>query len=342
MRALRRDLIERRMWPLVALLLAALVGVPMMLLKGTTQASGAAGPVPPGVTVPSKTSSPGAVVVPVRLLKSRIPRNPFAAGNPKLAATPATKLPASTTASSAASSSSTTSSTSSTASMVSPTPTTSASTTPTAVSPSPSTGAATGTTTTASSTSTTASSTTTTAVTTPTSTAPAPAWTIYAVDVRYGKDANVPVRSDLARLALLPSAQAPAVMFMGVMTGGRQAVFALGTGVTHRGPGLCRPDHTQCSAILLAAGQTEQLTVPTASGGHRSVILRVVRIRSTVTHSRSVALAAFNRHSAAGQCDLELTDPVLYSSAHGTLSAAAAECRQQPSAVAFPHPVTGP
>jgi hypothetical protein len=167
---------------------------------------------------------------------------------------------------------------------------------------------------------------------------------MYAVDVRYGKDTSVPVRSDLARLALLPSAQAPAVMFMGVMSGGRQAVFALGTGVTHRGPGLCRPDHQQCSALLLAAGQTEQLTVPTASGGHRSVILRVVRIRSTVTHSQSTALAAYNRHSAAGQCDLELADPVLYSSAHGTLSAAAAaaQCRSQSSAVAFPHPVTGP
>jgi hypothetical protein len=165
---------------------------------------------------------------------------------------------------------------------------------------------------------------------------------MYAVDVRYGQDTSAPIRGDLARLALLPSAQAPAVMFMGVMTGGRQAVFALGTGVTHTGPGLCRPDHPQCAAILLAAGQTEQLTVPTAAGGHRRVILRVVRIRSTVTRSRSTALAAYDRHSAAGQCDLELADPVLYSSAHGTLSAAAAQCRQQSSAVAFPHPVLGP
>lgn len=164
-------------------------------------------------------------------------------------------------------------------------------------------------------------------------------WTIYGVTVRYGKDRSTPVRTDLPRLAPLPSVTAPQVMFMGVMAGGTQAVFALGSGLGHTGPGLCRPDHTQCSAIVLKAGQTEVITVPTSSGGHRKLLLKLVHISSTMTHSHSVALAAYQRHSAAGRCELDLSNPVSYSAAAGTLSSVAkAACDGQPGAVPFPSP----
>jgi hypothetical protein len=164
-------------------------------------------------------------------------------------------------------------------------------------------------------------------------------WTIYSVAVRYGKDTSVPVRTDLPRLAPLPSVTSPQVMFMGVMAGGQDAVFALGSGLGHAGPGVCRPDHVQCAAIVLRAGQTEVITVPTASGGHRKMLLKLVRVSSTVTHSHSVALAAYQRHSAAGQCELDLSDPVSYSAAAGTLSTVAkATCAEAPGALPFPTP----
>jgi hypothetical protein len=132
---------------------------------------------------------------------------------------------------------------------------------------------------------------------------------------------------------------------MGVMSGGRQAAFALLTGVGHTGPGRCRPDHAHCSAIVLEAGQTEKIAVPiaaptaapTAVAGHRELLLRLVRITKRVTHSRQVALAAYARYSAAGQCELDLTDRLSYSQSDGTLSrVAAAACSQHPAAVPFP------
>jgi hypothetical protein len=129
-------------------------------------------------------------------------------------------------------------------------------------------------------------------------------------------------------------------MFMGVMAGGQQAVFALGAGITHAGPGLCRPDRTLCSAIVLQDGQTERLTIPAAGNAKpQHLMLRLVHVYSTVTHSRSAALAAYQRHSDAGLCDLDLASPVSYSQTTGTLSTAAtAACKNQPSAVPFPTP----
>jgi hypothetical protein len=176
----------------------------------------------------------------------------------------------------------------------------------------------------------------TTASVTPVPAAKVQSWTTYSVAVRYGKDISVRLRSNIARLTALPSATQPQVMFLGVMTGGKQAVFALRSGVGHTGPGLCRPDHARCSAILLKAGQTEHLTVPLSDGSKQKVILRVVRITHSVTHSRTAALAAYLRYSPAGLCDLALADPVLYNLGTGTVTGMPkAVCDKQPKSVPF-------
>jgi hypothetical protein len=336
MSSLRRDLIERKLWPLIALLVAAVVAVPLVLLKGAA-AGGTPTPPPPAATAQpagqTATQPTGSVAktVPVKVLVASIPRNPFTGGMPKLSSKPASKPAGGASASTTTTSSSTTTTP---AAMVSPSPATTS--TPAASSTPATTPAATNTTSTIA----------TTPAKVPTTPEATPAkvqtWTLYSVSVRYGKDANARVRTDVARLTPLPSAKQPQVMFIGVMDGGRQAVFDLGAGIQHQGPGLCRPSRARCSALQLKGGQTEQVILPTANGGHRTVLLRLVRIVSSTTHSHSVALAAYQRHSAAGLCALDLAEPVTYSSATGTLaSVAAAACKAQPAAVPFPYPVLG-
>ncbi|MGH2896213.1 MAG: hypothetical protein ACRDPM_23495 [Solirubrobacteraceae bacterium] len=166
---------------------------------------------------------------------------------------------------------------------------------------------------------------------------------MYSVSVRFGKDLSAPVKNDIARLTPLPNVMAPQVMFMGVMADGRSAVFALHAGIGHTGPGLCRPDHAHCSAIVLKAGQTEHLSVPSANGGHQALVLRVVKISSSVTHSRKVALDAYHRVNDAGQCELDLANPVSYDPGSGTISSVArAACQRHPDAVPFAYLVTAP
>jgi hypothetical protein len=330
MRSLRRDLFEHKLWPVVALLLVAVIAVPLFMLKGAPAANGTPTPTPPHLTV---TTPAGTMpTVPVKVLVASVPRNPFASGMPKLTTKPAsqTKAPAGGSSSTTTTSSSTTTAP---AAMVSPSPATT-STTPSAPTPAAATPPA--------ATTTTPATTVTTAPSTPEATPAAiESWTLYAVAVRFGKDTTVPIRKDLARLTPLPSAKQPEVMFMGVMAGGRQAVFTLGTGITHTGPGLCRPDRTRCSAIVLQNGQTERLTVPAADStkAPRHLVLRLVHVYSSVTHSRVAALGAYKRHSKAGLCDLDLASPVSYSPTTGTLSTAAtAACKNQQSAVPFPTP----
>jgi hypothetical protein len=163
------------------------------------------------------------------------------------------------------------------------------------------------------------------------------------VSVRFGKDLSAPVKTDLARLTPLPSILQPQVMFMGVMADGRSAVFALRAGIGHTGPGLCRPDHIRCSAIVLKAGETEHLSVLAANGVRHQMILRVVKVASSITHSRKVALAAYHRVNPAGQCELDLANPVSYDSVTGTISSVAkAACENHPNAIPFAYLVTAP
>jgi hypothetical protein len=156
------------------------------------------------------------------------------------------------------------------------------------------------------------------------------------VDVRFGKDLQVPLRADIARLTPFPSGQQPDVMFMGVMSNGGAAVFGLRQGVGHAGPGWCHPNHDVCSAIVLKPGQTEDLTIPGPDGTPQKRMLRVVRINSTVTHSQKTALAAFNRVSPSGLCDVVQADPMLYNLDTGTYSNLPKNaCAKYPNAVPF-------
>jgi hypothetical protein len=323
MSSLRRDLFERRLWPVIALLLVAVVAVPLMLRKNARAEVAAVPPAPPvaGAVPPASRTIPPASA---RALRISMPRDPFASGMPKLNTKPESKTttagtpPAATTTG--------TSPTTSTPSMVSPSPTT------------PSTGS-----------SPTPSTTPTTVTTTTTTTTPGASlvptirsWTVYAVSLRVGTGRFAPLQSDVARLTPLPSVTQPKAMFMGVMADGRHVVFALGAGVQHAGPGVCRPDRTRCAAIVLRVGQTEQIIAPVA-GGPRQLNISVVHIASHVTHSRDDALAAFQRHSAAGLCELNLGAPVAYSQGAGTVSpVAAAACRHRPRAVPFPGGLAAP
>jgi hypothetical protein len=144
------------------------------------------------------------------------------------------------------------------------------------------------------------------------------------------------VHTNIPRLTALPSAGNPQVMFFGVMSGGRKAVFGLGAGVAHAGPGLCRPSHTSCSAIVLSAGESEEVAWPTSAGRMAQAILKVSKISSTVTHSRTEALKAYKRVSAAGICDLSLAQPVLYDPDTGTVQSFPKDaCKAQASSAPF-------
>ena len=273
---LRTDLVDRRMWPVVALLVLALVAVPHALNRSPAAPAGAA-----PVTRSPAARGPGAPARPGgdRRVEAAGPmRDPFAAGaQPEAARRVATtRRPAAR---------------------------------PTAPSPAPSPSAGTP----QSSPATpepSVSAPATAARRTPggpparASHGAAPVHRLRRVDLRFGTAIVPPLRRDIVRLTALPSGRTPAVVFLGVTADGRRAVFSLLAGTTVSGDGRCVPRVRACAQLLLAAGQGEVV-----QAGGVPYRLAVLRIRTETTRSAARARAFARRVSPKGSCVLALQQP---------------------------------
>ncbi len=110
--------------------------------------------------------------------------------------------------------------------------------------------------------------------------------TVYHVAVLFGvlspgttaQTAQLTPYENLALLTPLPSAKEPLIVFRGVTAGGKSATFTLvGEAILHGGA-ACLPSATQCEAIDLQAGRSEQLEYITPGGVSETYELRIVSI----------------------------------------------------------------
>lgn len=347
MRSLRRDLFERRLWPLAIAIVVAIVAVPFVLHSHRASAQIAPPPAVKGGPSPSSTAHHARATHP-RATPVSHQRDPFEASiTPRAVSssstTSTTSTSTSTTSGSAPASAGATSggSVSSAASSAggassSASPTTSAPTTPAPATPG-----------------------VTTPVRTPVTTAPGRtsdggftqtrSWDIYSVDLRIGVPGAPAAHRDIAhrdiaRLTPLPSERSPQVMYMGVADHGRNAVFALGAGVEVRAAGqrsagaLCKPSRVDCALLVMPAGKSVELSYVNSTGAVRRLVLRLTRIADHVTRSSSTVKTARRHVSAVGLCDLKLGDPIgFFDPADDSVKVpSTASCRHHKLAVPFP------
>jgi hypothetical protein len=105
---------------------------------------------------------------------------------------------------------------------------------------------------------------------------------------------------NLALLTPLPSAKQPLIVFRGVTAGGKSATFTLvGEAILH-GSAACLPSATQCEAIDLQAGRSEQLEYVSPSGVAELYELRIVSITSGQATAAAVK-SLFGGQSKAGR-----------------------------------------
>jgi hypothetical protein len=143
---------------------------------------------------------------------------------------------------------------------------------------------------------------------TPKPSTPAKPQTVYHVAVLFGvAPAGTPPQSlqltpyeNLKRLAPLPSSKAPLVVFRGVTAGGKSAIFTLVGEVILRGSAACLPSASQCQAIDLKPGQTEELEYLPASGPAITYQLKVASITSSKATTAKAA-SVFHAESKAGR-----------------------------------------
>lgn len=229
-----KQLVERRLWPLALLLVVALVAVPMLLRKpvsGTDVVPVAAA----GPTGESATDSIVSQADPARTDKVRAVlgdrKDPFRPAEITRAPKPETAGtgPSVSTQVDTGASGSTSASTGGGGGGGSTAPTTpvTAPTTP---------------------------------VVTATPTAAPTVYQLYSLQVRFGLvDGDLATRN-VKRLAPLPSAADPAILYLGLSGDHKSAVFLVDAGVKTLGDGSCDPAPKNCETLTLKPGQTEFFT----------------------------------------------------------------------------------
>jgi hypothetical protein len=122
----------------------------------------------------------------------------------------------------------------------------------------------------------------------------------YKVSVLFGTaPAGTPALSaglnsyeDLKRQQPLPSATQPLIVFRGVVAGGKSATFTLVGEAILRGSAACLPSASQCQAIDLKEGDTEELEYVPLGGTAITYELHVVKIESIKAKAGQAAKAA--------------------------------------------------
>lgn len=243
------DLREKRLAPVAVLLVALIIAVPLVLANSNDSTT---------TTPPPATATTAASVAVVKTpsatpedskLQTFSARDPFEPSAKAVVATTTTTTSSSTSSSSNSSSDSGSSSSSSSGS----TPTDTSQSGGGTTGSQPSTG--TGTTTPPSGTGNTTGETKTTLFT-------------YTVDLRFGQSDTVKSYKNVRRLELVPSSDNPKVVFLGVTTSGKTAVFLVDNniGVDTAG-GKCKPSPDECTFLYLRPDADHDLAQLTDSDG---------------------------------------------------------------------------
>lgn len=122
---------------------------------------------------------------------------------------------------------------------------------------------------------------------------PAPRKTFtYVVDIRFGERGEVRSRKGVRRMALLPSARNPLLVFLGVSADRRSAIFLVDSGLSQAGEGTCKPSKRFCSFLYMrTADSRDDHFFATKEGKqyvlHLSKIRRVeVKRNNSTKHAR--------------------------------------------------------
>jgi len=131
---------------------------------------------------------------------------------------------------------------------------------------------------------------------------PQPTFVYASVDVRFGHAGkHLRAIRDVPRLTPLPSATNPIVVFLGTRRDRRTAVFLVSTDVHVQGLGQCVPSRSNCEAIELQEGDTALLDFTEADGTVEQYELDLDAVTLHETTSQAVAQRAYARTSRVGR-----------------------------------------
>jgi hypothetical protein len=268
-----RQLVERRLWPLAALLVAALVAVPVMLSKdpapvasAPTAVASAQGETQPIVSIgdPAQTENVR------KVLGSR--KNPF---RPAIAAKEAKPVSDATVAQAPSGDAKTDAPATGGAA-----PATGGGGEAVSGPPAP--------------------------TVAPAPTTPEKTYELYSLKVRFGDSAadTLPART-VKRLKALPSSEDAALIYLGLLKDRKTAVFLVDGAAKVQGDGRCLPSTADCQTLQMKRGDTAFIDMPSADGGSdRQFQLDLVKIRTSETTDAKAAARSYAAEARGGRAAL--------------------------------------
>ena len=269
-----QDLVERRLWPVALVLVVALIAIPVLLSKSPASEPGATPVSPPAAPA---TGSAGALSAfqPVintegtksseirKRLKGFATKDPFKVqGLPKAGSTTGQLTPPGATSDAGAATG--TGTTTGTGTSTPGTSGTSGSGESTSGS-----GDSTG------------------------SGSPTLSYFTYTVDVRFGKVDNLD-KKNVEPFRALPSSEDPVVVFMGVKTDGKTAVFLVSSASGTTGEGNCEPDDT-CTFLYMKEDQQQSFEAVDANDQVVNYALKILKINVEETEAPQSSSSSSSR-----------------------------------------------
>ncbi|HKN95316.1 MAG TPA: hypothetical protein VJU60_13355 [Thermoleophilaceae bacterium] len=132
----------------------------------------------------------------------------------------------------------------------------------------------------------------------------------YTVDVKFGKRGELRLHHNVQKLDVLPNQNNPILVFMGVTSDGKTAVFLTDTSLKAAGEGTCKPDGDTCSFLYLKLdpnSDTEDLSQLAADGSGTEYMLKLVAIHKVPVSelAKEAKKAAKAAHSEALRAHIE-------------------------------------
>lgn len=132
----------------------------------------------------------------------------------------------------------------------------------------------------------------------------------YTVDVKFGKRGALRLHHNVQKLDLLPNQNNPLLVFMGVTSDGKTAVFLTDTSLKAAGEGTCKPDGDTCSFLYLKLDKnsnTEDLSQVAADGTGTEYTLKLEAIHKVPVSqlAKEAKKAAKAAHAEALRAHIE-------------------------------------
>jgi hypothetical protein len=132
----------------------------------------------------------------------------------------------------------------------------------------------------------------------------------YSVNIDTKDATGTHALSDVVRLAPLPAAQSPEVIYLGVVTGGKKAAFLFTNAVKVSGAAgndlTCLPNNDDCQIVELSPGQGMSLTPTSNTALISTFTFELMSISAQNFSSASAATQSRDAVSSAGQTLLPL------------------------------------